>query len=127
MMFHGINKGDRIDRAEKILELVGLSDRKNHFPNELSGGQRQRVAIGRSLANDPEVILADEPTGKLDSKTGRDIMELFKKLNKEGKTIILVTHDTGLLDYATKVLRMKDGRLEKAPKQDFLKGRGAKK
>lgn len=117
MIFHGIEKRERIERAGKILEMVELTDRKSHLPSELSGGQRQRVAIGRSLANDPDVILADEPTGNLDSKTGKEIMELFKDLNKQGKTIILVTHDMGLLDYASKVLRMKDGILEKAEKE----------
>jgi putative ABC transport system ATP-binding protein len=126
MVFHGVEKKERIERAEKILEMVGLTDRKNHLPNELSGGQRQRVAIGRSLANDPDVILADEPTGNLDSKTGKEIMDLFKDLNKQGKTIILVTHDMGLLDYASKVLRMKDGILEKAEKESKALGRKRK-
>lgn len=115
MVFHGVEKEERIERAEKILAMVGLTDRKNHFPNELSGGQRQRVAIGRSLANNPDVILADEPTGNLDSKTGLEIMELFKELNKKGKTIILVTHDLNMVGYAQKVLKMRDGKLEKDP------------
>jgi len=113
MTFQGVNQEERIARSEKILEKVGLSHRKNHFPNELSGGERQRVAIARALANNPDVILADEPTGNLDSKTGKDIMDLFKKLNRQGKTIILVTHDLNLTKYAGKVLKMKDGKLEK--------------
>jgi len=111
MIFHGIPKEERIKRAEKILEEVGLSHRKNHLPNELSGGERQRVAIGRALSNDPEVILADEPTGNLDSKTGLSIMKLFFELNKKGKTIIVVTHDLNLIKYANKVLKIKDGKI----------------
>ncbi|MBA7647725.1 putative ABC transporter ATP-binding protein YknY [subsurface metagenome] len=111
MIFQGIDKDERTKRAEKILENVKLSHRKNHLPNELSGGERQRVAIGRALANDPEVILADEPTGNLDTKTGAEIMKLFKDLNKKGTTVILVTHDTNLLNHAQKILKIKDGRL----------------
>jgi len=116
MMFHGMNKEERIDRAEKILRSVSLTHRKEHFPNELSGGERQRVAIGRALANNPEVILADEPTGNLDTKTGKDILNLFKDLNKKGKTIILVTHDMNLLKYASRVLRICDGKVEQVSK-----------
>ena len=112
MIFQDIDKDERIKRAEKILEDVKLSHRKKHFPNKLSGGERQRVAIGRALANDPEVILADEPTGNLDTKTGAEIMKLFKGLNKKGTTIILVTHDISLLNHAQKVLKIKDGKVE---------------
>ena len=111
MIFQGIPREERIEKAEEILESVKLTHRKYHFPNELSGGERQRVAIGRALANNPEVILADEPTGNLDTKTGSEIMKLFKELNKKGKTIILVTHDVGLLNHAQKILKLKDGRL----------------
>ena len=111
MIFQGIDRDERIKMAEKILENVRLSHRKNHLPNELSGGERQRVAIGRALANDPEVILADEPTGNLDTNTGAEIMKLFKDLNKKGKTIILVTHDINLLNHAQKVLKIQDGKI----------------
>jgi len=111
MIFHEVPKEERINRAEKILKDVGLSHRKNHLPNELSGGERQRVAIGRALSNNPEVILADEPTGNLDSKTGLSIMNLFSNLNKKGKTIILVTHDLNLIKYAQKILKIRDGKI----------------
>ncbi len=98
-------------KALDALDLVGLKDRVNHKPKELSGGQQQRVAIARALANDPEVILADEPTGNLDSKTGKEIMFLFEKLNKEGKTIILITHDMNLIKYSKRVIRLADGQV----------------
>lgn len=105
---------DARKRARELLEMLGLGDRMNHKPNQLSGGQQQRVAIARSLANDPEVILADEPTGNLDSKTGMFIMNFLGKLNvEEGKTIILVTHDMELVNYAKKVVHIKDGRIDK--------------
>ncbi len=113
MTFQKVPKEEKIRVAERILEDVKLSHRRDHFPNELSGGERQRVAIGRALANNPDVILADEPTGNLDSKTGLEIMNLFVELNKKGKTIILVTHDLGLLRYGRKTLKMKDGRIVK--------------
>ena len=116
MMFQKIPKEEREKRAAKLLEKVGLNDRETHLPSELSGGQRQRVAIARALANDPDVILADEPTGNLDSKRGKEILELFIKLNKEGKTIIIVTHDEEVARRAKKVLKMKDGRFEHARK-----------
>jgi len=111
MIFHGVGKEERVKRAEEILKEVGLSHRKNHFPKELSGGERQRVAIGRALANDPEVILADEPTGNLDTKAGLEIMKIFVDLNKKGKTIILVTHNLNLIKYVQKVLKIADGRI----------------
>ncbi len=113
MMFQGVPRNEQIERAEEILKSVKLTHRRNHFPNELSGGERQRVAVGRALANDPEVILADEPTGNLDSKTGLEIMNLFKELHKEGKTIILVTHDLNLIKYGNKIIKLKDGKIVK--------------
>lgn len=111
MIFHGIPRKERMERAEEILKEVNLSHRRNHLPKELSGGERQRVAIGRALANDPEVILADEPTGNLDTKTGMEIIKLFTKLNKKGKTIILVTHNLDLINYVQKVLKISDGKI----------------
>ena len=99
------------ERAMKALEMVGLKDRMHHKPKELSGGQQQRVAIARALANDPEVILADEPTGNLDSKTGKEIMSLFGKLHKEGKTIVLITHDLELVNYGERIVKLADGQI----------------
>ncbi len=101
------------ERAIKLLQMLGLGDRLHHKPTELSGGQQQRVAIARSLANDPDVILADEPTGNLDSKTGTFVMDFLGKLHDEGKTIVLVTHDLNLVHYAKKVVYIKDGRIER--------------
>lgn len=123
MLFQGIQKEERMEKAEELLEKVGLKDRMEHLPSELSGGQRQRVAIARALANNPDVILADEPTGNLDSKTGKEILELFIKLNNDGKTIIIVTHDEDVAKHASKVLKMKDGKLsgEKNGKQKTRK------
>ncbi len=112
MLFQGIGKAERLERAEELLNKVGLGNRMEHYPNELSGGQRQRVSIARALANNPEVILADEPTGNLDTKTGEEILNLFLELNKEGTTIIIVTHELSIARKAQKVLKMKDGRFE---------------
>lgn len=110
MLFQDKPKKFREERAADLLEEVGLGDRLNHYPNELSGGQQQRVSIARSLANDPEVILADEPTGNLDSKTGENVMNLLTKLNKEErKTIIMVTHDKNDAKYADYTINIKDG------------------
>ena len=114
MMFLGVDAEEREDRAEELLKLVELEDRMDHYPNQLSGGQMQRVAIARSLANDPEVILADEPTGNLDTKTGKKVMEFLDGLNKKGKTIIMVTHEPELArKHADTVYWMLDGKLEK--------------
>lgn len=114
MMFQGVDEEERNERAEKYLKLVGLDERMGHYPNQLSGGQMQRVAIARALANDPEVILADEPTGNLDTKTGEIVMEFLDKLHKEGKTIIMVTHDPDLAkEHAEVIYWLKDGMLEK--------------
>jgi len=118
MIFQGHDIEERNYRAEKLIELVELTDRKDHSPNELSGGQQQRVAIARSLANSPEVILADEPTGNLDTKTGSIVMEFLEKLSKRGKTIVMVTHDPDLAsEYAETVFWLKDGKVEKVTRK----------
>lgn len=113
MMYLGISRRERAERAKELLELVGMGERLRHQPNELSGGQKQRVAIARAMANDPELILADEPTGALDSQTGRLVMDIFHKLNRErGKTIVLITHNDELAQETGRVLTMRDGLLE---------------
>ena len=110
MMYAGIPQKKRTQRAEELLDLVGMADRMDHQPNELSGGQKQRVAIARAMANDPAIILADEPTGALDSKTGRMVIDLFHRLNREqGKTIVLITHNQELAAETSRVLTMRDG------------------
>ena len=119
MMFQGIEKEDRENISGKLLEKVDLENRGDHYPNQISGGQMQRVAIARALANDPEVILADEPTGNLDTKTGEKVMDFLKKLNSEGKTIIMVTHEPELAEaYAQKVYWLKDGKVNKITKKN---------
>lgn len=110
MMFQGIPESERRARAKKLMELVDLGERMDHKPKELSGGQQQRVAIARSLAVDPDVILGDEPTGNLDSKTGLTVMDFLKKLQKEGKTIVLVTHDDNIAKQAQRVVYIRDGK-----------------
>ena len=110
MMYAGMPQKKRTQRAEELLDLVGMADRMLHQPNELSGGQKQRVAIARAMANDPAIILADEPTGALDSKTGRMVMDLFHQLNREqGKTIVLITHNQELAEETGRILTMRDG------------------
>lgn len=109
MLFRGKGRQERKDRAVKLLEDVGLGDRTGHRPSELSGGQRQRVSIARSLANDPDILLADEPTGNLDTETGGKIMELLTDLNERGKTIIMVTHDPNDAEYADRTIEIVDG------------------
>ncbi|HIU32507.1 MAG TPA: ABC transporter ATP-binding protein [Candidatus Caccousia avistercoris] len=112
MMYAGVSKGDRSRRAMELLELVGMKDRARHRPNELSGGQKQRVAIARAMANDPSIILADEPTGALDSNTGRMVMDIFHRLHREqGKTIVLITHNNDLAEETERILTIKDGRI----------------
>jgi len=110
MIFQGVPRNERLERAGELLTKIGLGHRLKHLPNELSGGERQRVALARALANDPEVILADEPTGNLDSKRGEEVAKMFEKLSEEGKTIILVTHDPNVASHADKIYRLKDGR-----------------
>lgn len=112
MMYAGIPQRERTLRAKELLELVGMGERMQHNPNELSGGQKQRVAIARAMANDPAIILADEPTGALDSKTGRMVMDLFHRLHREeGKTIVLITHNRELAEETSRILTMRDGLL----------------
>lgn len=112
LVYAGVPREERMRRAETALEMVGLLDRKNHRPSELSGGQRQRVAIARALAGAPSVILADEPTGNLDSRTSVEIMKLFDEIHRKGNTIILVTHEEDIALYARRVITIRDGRIE---------------
>lgn len=112
MIYDGCTKRKRRERSKEIIEQVGLSERIHHLPGEMSGGQNQRVAIARALVNDPAIILADEPTGNLDSKTGVEIMDLFKKINQSGKTIIIVTHEKEIAKYTNRIITVKDGYLE---------------
>jgi len=111
LVYAGISKADRLERATEALKAVGLSDRMNHKPNELSGGQRQRVATARALVNKPSLILADEPTGNLDSKTSDEIMTLLVDIHKAGNTIILVTHEESIARYAHRIIRLIDGKI----------------
>ncbi|RKS98571.1 ABC transporter ATP-binding protein [Flavobacterium sp. 123] len=112
MIYAGFSKTDRNKRATEVLEQVNLSDRMDHQPNQLSGGQRQRVAIARALVNKPSIILADEPTGNLDSKTSVEIMKLFGDIHSKGNTVILVTHEEEIAAYANRVIRLRDGLIE---------------
>lgn len=112
LIYAGISKSQRREMAMKALEQVGLADRMHHKPNELSGGQRQRVAIARALVNKPSIILADEPTGNLDTKTGDEIMQLFEEIHHQGNTIILVTHEEYIAEHARRIIRLRDGLIE---------------
>ena len=112
LVYAGKGKAERTERALKVIEAVGLTDRMTHRPNELSGGQRQRVAIARAMVNDPSIILADEPTGNLDSKTSDDIMNLFDEIHSRGNTMILVTHEEDIARHAHRIIRLKDGQVD---------------
>jgi len=112
LIYAGMPKKERIKRGEEVMALVSLSDRMHHKPNELSGGQRQRVAIARALVNNPSIILADEPTGNLDSKTSNEIMAVFEEIHSKGNTVILVTHEEDIANYAKRVVRLRDGLVE---------------
>ena len=113
LIYAGLSRAERRERARRALEKVGLGTRMHHQPNELSGGQRQRVAIARALVNDPSILLADEPTGNLDSKTGEEIMAVFERLHNGGNTIVLVTHEADIAAHAHRVIYVRDGQVEK--------------
>ncbi len=120
MLYAGLSSKDRRARAEAALERVGLTDRARHRPAELSGGQRQRVAIARALVNRPSLLLADEPTGNLDSKSGEDVMLLFDELNAEGHTVLLVTHEADIAAHARRTIRVVDGRISEEPRREAV-------
>jgi putative ABC transport system ATP-binding protein len=125
LIYAGYSKSEREEMAMQALENVSLADRYHHKPNELSGGQRQRVAIARALVNNPSIILADEPTGNLDTKTSYDIMNLFQELHDKGNTIIMVTHEDDIAHYAHRIIRLRDGLIEWDKKNDHVNRTGA--
>jgi putative ABC transport system ATP-binding protein len=118
LIYAGVPRADREERAKRVLELVDLTDRMTHRPNELSGGQRQRVAIARALINDPSILLADEPTGNLDSKTGLEIIALFDRLHAAGNTIVLITHEADVAENAPRIIHLRDGQVERDFRRD---------
>ena len=119
MVYAGVGKEKRYQRAKEVLDMVGLSDRITHKPNELSGGQRQRVAVARALVNSPSIILADEPTGNLDSKTSHEIMALFNEIHRNGNTVILVTHEEDIAQHAHRIIRLRDGMIDSDTKNNL--------
>lgn len=120
MIYAGASKADRKKRAEEVLTNVGLADRMDHQPNQLSGGQRQRVAIGRALVNKPAIILADEPTGNLDSKTSTELMALFNEIHTQGNTVIVITHEEEIAKHANRIIRLRDGMVESDTKKEVI-------
>jgi putative ABC transport system ATP-binding protein len=126
LLYNGTPAEERIEKAKRALSEVGLLDRMQHKPSALSGGQRQRVAIARALVNSPSIVLADEPTGNLDTKTGEEIMALFAKLHLEGRTIILVTHEREIAERADRILHVRDGKLESDQRISHASQTGAK-
>lgn len=118
MIYSGVSKNERIERAKEMLEKVGLGERMYHFPNQMSGGQQQRVAIARAISTNPTILLADEPTGALDQKTGQQVMDLFHKLNDEGRTIIMITHDVNIAKHAKRIVRILDGNISEGVVED---------
>jgi len=127
LVIQGVPLDERKRRAVKILTDLGMGDRTGHYPSQLSGGQRQRVAIGRALSNEPRVVLADEPTGNLDSKTGKGVLEIFRKLHKEGGTIIIITHDESIKEVAQRIVRIRDGTLNDKNKETIEENNKMKK
>ena len=119
LVYAGMPKKQRLERAKYVLEQVSLADRSHHRPNELSGGQNQRVAIARALVNDPSIILADEPTGNLDSKTSYEIMDIFEQIHAAGNTVVLVTHEEDIANHAHRIIRLKDGILESDKRREM--------
>ena len=118
MIYAGMSKNERMERAKEMLEKVGLGNRMYHYPNQMSGGQQQRVAIARAISTNPTILLADEPTGALDQKTGKQVMDLFHTLNNEGRTIIMITHDVNIAKHATRIVRILDGNISEGVVED---------